>query len=153
MKIKTFLDPGYKHVLVPTFIFNPLLGENPHSITLLVDTGASTTTILQGDALILGIGFSKLKKERELVTGLSGKKGVYKLEDVTLAFQLDSSPSDLIYAKLEKIHVVKPTKKTKPYPLSVMGMDLLQRLHFDYCNPKVSLTCKIKMIKGVRFIQ
>jgi len=153
MKIRSIVDTTYKQVLVPTLLHSPLLGEDVFFIALLIDTGATHTTILQGNALKLGINFSTLRLSHEPVLGVSGHQPVYELDDVTLAFQINSSPSDLVYTKLEKIHVVKPNKKTIPSTRSVMGMDILHKLHFDFCYPRVNLTCDIRKVKGVSFIK
>lgn len=153
MKITAIVDTTYKQVLVPAFIHSSQLGNEAFSITLLIDTGATNTTILQGNALRLGIDFSKLRVSPDPVLGVSGKQKVHELDDVTLGFRVNSSPSDLVFTKLEKIHVIKPTRKTVPSTISVLGMDVLQNLHFDYCNPRVSLTCNIRKINGISFIR
>jgi hypothetical protein len=153
LKIKTLIDKTYKQVIVPSLIFSPTLGEVPFSMYFLVDTGASHTTILQGNALKLGINFSKLKLAKKPVLGISGKQKVYELDDVTLAFQTTSKPpSDLVFTKLDSMNVIKPTKKTVPSTMSIMGTDILQRLHFEYGNPKVNLTCKTRNVNGELYV-
>jgi len=150
MKIKSLVED--KQVFVPAFLFNSQLGDNPFQMNFMVDTGATRTTILQGDAMRLGIKFLKLKKSNRPVIGVSGKQDVYELEDVILAFE-KISLQDLIYVRLEKIDVVKPRKNSIDFPLSVIGVDLLQRFHFDYCNPRASLTCKTHKINGLDYIR
>jgi len=120
-------------------------------MTFFVDTGASLTTILDGDAIRLGISFDKLKYR--WVVGVSGPAKTYQLNDVLIGFKKINS-ANFVYDYLPTIDVVKPNKANKrPFAGSVIGMDLIQKLHIDYCNPRISITCKVHKTSGLDFIR
>lgn len=148
MKIEIILD-SHKQIKVPAYIFNTKISKDAQPITLLIDTGASNTTILQGDAMRLGIDFSKLKPGKGSV-GISGPEQTYELEDTVLGFPIKYDKVGLVLVPIKKILVLKPTdemlknqdKKKAPLALTLMGTDLLELFHLDYDYPNVSLYYK-----------
>ncbi len=56
-------------------------------IDLLIDTGASSTTILDNDALRLGIDYNKIEKLAEGTMGIGGSVDTYVIPDVMIAFR------------------------------------------------------------------
>lgn len=54
-------------------------------VRFLVDTGASTTIINEGDALRLGLNFSKLKKADIKIGGIGGFAETYEADGILLS--------------------------------------------------------------------
>ncbi|HYL66167.1 MAG TPA: aspartyl protease family protein [Nitrosopumilaceae archaeon] len=150
MRINALID-RHGQIRVPTTLYGSELGKHKYQMTFLVDTGANVTTILPVDAMRLGINFSKLKKSPNGVIGISGNQQVYVLRDVVLAFKKGNS-NNFVYSLLDQVHVIKPNKKSIPFPFSIMGIDLLKKLCLKYCDSNISMTCKIEKIDGYEFI-
>lgn len=56
-------------------------------IVFLIDTGASRTNILDGDAIRLGIDYSKLQRHEEGTTGIGGVVDTHIMPEVKLLFR------------------------------------------------------------------
>jgi hypothetical protein len=137
VKIKTFIDPDFQ-VYVPAFIFNINLGRRFYPILFLVDTGATVTTILDGDAERLNIDFSKLKLAETKALGVGGFRDTYEMHDTIIALE-EEGTGELIYERLEKIDILKPEKESVKLPFSLLGTDFLKRFEFKYRMPILEL--------------
>jgi len=58
-------------------------------VDFLIDTGASRTTILDSDAIQLGIDYSKLERLKEGTTGIGGVVDTFILPQVKLLFRTE----------------------------------------------------------------
>ena len=58
--------------------------EIDETIEFLVDTGASRTTLLDKDAIYLGLDYNKLTKYKENLSGIGGSISTYVIEDASL---------------------------------------------------------------------
>lgn len=82
LRIKgTVFDDG--HAYINAFMSSPKIGKII-PIVFLVDLGATTTTILEGDCKRIGIDCDKLQKSRNSTVVAGGKIQTYILPDVTL---------------------------------------------------------------------
>lgn len=72
-------DAGY----INAHIISPSLGID-ETIEFLVDTGATRTTLLDKDAIFLGLDYSNLKKYNQNVSGIGGSVETFIIDDATL---------------------------------------------------------------------
>lgn len=79
------LEGAYFSVIISI----PALGVE-HNLELLMDTGATKTTILDSDARRLGIPYSKLSRLKQPLLGLGGLVETYVAKDVILYFKSDN---------------------------------------------------------------
>jgi predicted aspartyl protease len=54
------------------------------TVEFMVDTGASRTTLLDKDAIYLGLDYDKLPKYKENLSGIGGSISTYFMEDASL---------------------------------------------------------------------
>lgn len=115
-------------------------------IIFLVDTGATSTNILDRDAIRLRIDYSKLKRVKDGTTGIGGVVDTYILPQVKLYFR--AADGSLHEEKLKELsvlrHVPKDRKEEehiKRLP-SLLGRDFLNRYKviLDRSNDRVTLT-------------
>jgi len=135
LRIKGVTSDG--HAYIQAFISSPLLREKPAPIIFLIDLGATTTTILEGDCRRLGIDCSKLQKSQNSIIAAGGKIETYILPDVTLLFETDKG--NYIIEKIEKIDVIKPRRDSILLPFSLLGVDILSRFKLVYTKDQVFL--------------
>ena len=127
MKIRGFfkggaLGPAY---VVATIIIKELGVESP--IEFLVDTGAARTTILDRDAIILGIDYTKLRKHPEGTLGIGGMVETYIAENAELTFITENGKTHK--ERLKTIYILKHTKpnnKILRIP-SILGRDIINK--------------------------
>ena len=103
------------------------------AVEFLVDTGASRTTLLDKDAIHLGIEYSKLKRFKESLSGIGGSVETYIIEDAWLFFNgyKLSLPVLVVRHPLEEMSWEERIKVLR-IP-SVLGRDVIAgfRLIFD----------------------
>ncbi len=98
MKINGYFNYLFKPA-VP-FIEAVLIIENfniQKKIRFLIDTGASSTILLDNDINIIGLELNNLKKADKQITGIGGNIDTYLIEDAVIIF--DSDEGD-IYHKI-----------------------------------------------------
>lgn len=148
MSVKTVVDGT--RVWVDGFIYHPKIDQNFRSVRFLVDTGADKTTILQGNAILLQIDFSKLTKAKNKTVGVGGSPEVYDIEDAIIGFE-DEKTKNPILINLKTLHILKPNKKIKrPLTFTLFGTDLLSLFQFNYDLPLVTLRLKKKYHKFIK---
>lgn len=124
--------------------------------SMVVDTGASRTTISEYKAFILGIDFSNLSNF-DIIYGIGGTCKCYFTEEVTLTFEV---ADEIVYKqKLDKIGIMKheiesetcPScgHKWKPREIekkifalgvpSLLGIDVLKNFKVQYTPKRVYL--------------
>jgi hypothetical protein len=74
-------DVGYLNAL----LFSEEM-EICETIEFLIDTGASRTTLLDKDAVYLGIEYGKLRKSEQDMSGIGGSVETYVIDDSVLLF-------------------------------------------------------------------
>ena len=135
LKIKgTVIDDG--HAYISAFINAPKI-RRIAPIVLLIDLGATTTTILEGDCERIGIDCDKLQKSRSLTVVAGGKIQTYVLPDVTLFFESDDGTYDV--ERLQKLDVIKPRKDGIKLPFSLLGVDVIRRFKLTYTKDEFTL--------------
>jgi len=118
---------------VQAYVSCPSFGETVYPVLFLIDTGSTTTTLLDSDVLRLGIDVKKLKKRKMPTVGVGGLVPTYMLENVTLIF--DRGRGRFHLEHLDTIDVlVHGEKDDIDIPFSLFGADLLKRFRFDYCD-------------------
>jgi len=112
------------------------------TVEFLVDTGASRTTLLDKDAICLGIEYEKLRRVEDL-SGIGGSVETYVLDDTTLLFR-ESTPIKMpvfvikhplvTMDKEERIRILR-------FP-SILGRDVINRFRmiFDRAEGELLLT-------------
>lgn len=95
-------------------------------VEFLIDTGASRTTILDSDAIRLGIDYSKLQRFKQGTVGIGGVVDTYILPNARLVFPI---PDGVHEERIKKIP-------------SLLGRDFLNRytLALDRKRGSVSIT-------------
>jgi predicted aspartyl protease len=97
----------------------------------LVDTGASRTSISEGDAIRYGIQHSHLEKSGTAL-GIGGTATVYNMKNVLLAFRKEGEVG-LHRVRLQRVGVLKHSAKKKQLRNrlrvlpSLLGRDVLDR--------------------------
>lgn len=129
MKIRGILeDDG--HAYIHAFIICPPQIKKIAPIVFLVDLGATTTTILEGDCTRLGIDCGSLEKAPGPTVVPGGKTETYIMRDVFVIFE--TTEGELEFEKLEKIDVVKPKADSILLPFSLLGVDIISRFRLTY---------------------
>ncbi len=127
MRIKGFIKGGKfgPAYVIATIIIKDLDIKSP--IELLLDTGATRTTILDRDAIRLGIDYSKLEKHREGTLGIGGVVETYIIRNIELVFITEDRKH--YKERLDMIYVLKhKTLNDKILRLpSILGRDVLNK--------------------------
>lgn len=113
-------------VHIPALLIIQELGI-AYKMTLLLDTGAASTIISEGDATAMGLDYSQLEKGNPAL-GIGGTADVYILKNANLAF---ISGDWLIVKTMDRLEIMKHTvkdpiidKALKSLP-SLFGRDIL----------------------------
>ncbi|MDH5782239.1 MAG: retroviral-like aspartic protease family protein [Candidatus Bathyarchaeota archaeon] len=142
MRIPCFFKPGiFEAAYVVAVLESDALGMR-ETIELLVDTGASRTTICDKDAIRLGIDFGKLEKLGEGMLGIGGSVDTYVLKDVKLVFRREDEKGYV--ENFERIYVLKHAvldERIMRIP-SILGRDILNKyaLIYDKKHEKAYIT-------------
>lgn len=142
MRIPCFFKPGiFEAAYVVAVLESDALGMC-ETIELLVDTGASRTTICDKDAIRLGIDFGKLEKLGEGMLGIGGSVDTYVLKDVKLVFRREDEKGYV--ENFERIYVLKHAvldERIMRIP-SILGRDILNKyaLIYDKKHEKAYIT-------------
>lgn len=115
-------------------------------ISFLVDTGASRTTILDKDALRMGIKYNNLTKSPASLIGIGGTISCFIIPDSTLFFK--SSKGDIniklpITVAKHPLETMSTHQQTQILRLpSLLGRDIINRykLTFDFPQSTIALT-------------
>lgn len=134
MRIRTWIDEDFQ-VFTPVHLFCTTLGKRPLPVQFLLDTGATVTTILDGDAERMEIDFEKLTLSDLKAVGIGGMRDTYEMHDVFIILE-EEGTGELSYERLEKVDVLKPEGNEESYfDFSLMGTDFLRRTDFKYRGP------------------
>ena len=111
-------------------------------LDLLIDTGATKTTILDKDAISIGIPFHKLTKSKHPLLGVGGMVETRIANDARLHFRGEDNIEHI--EELEELLVVKHVsydQNVMRIP-SVLGRDILNRyrLIYDKSKNQVAIT-------------
>lgn len=101
-------------------------------LDLLVDTGATKTTILDRDAQSIGISYSKLARSKLPLLGLGGSVETYIAKDAELYFRTQRGTEHK--EVLTELLVVKHTLRDENIMRipSVLGRDILNKYRLIY---------------------
>lgn len=114
------------------------------TIEFLVDTGASRTTLLDKDAIYLGMDYNKLSKAEQDMSGIGGSVEAYVIEDSILLFGENSIkiPVFVLRHPLERMDKEERIKILR-FP-SILGRDVINRfrLVFDKEMDEISLEAR-----------
>jgi len=150
LRIRGFLSTRFRPPgpLVEALINVPSIGER--HVILLVDTGASVTTLLDGDAGRLGITIdyarNRLKPAPHRVVGIGGAAETYVMEGVRLML---TSEEGMEVSETLNLHVALHDPRTLSNEErdlilrlpSILGRDVINRycLHFNADRDEVYL--------------
>lgn len=135
LRIKgTVVDDG--HAYINAFMSSPKIGKIV-PIVFLVDLGATTTTILEGDCERIGIDCDKLQKSQGSTVVAGGRIQTYVLSDVTLFFESEDGTYNI--ERLQKVDVIKPRKDSVRLPFSLLGIDVIRRFKLTYTKDEFAL--------------
>ncbi|MFQ5761498.1 MAG: aspartyl protease family protein, partial [Candidatus Bathyarchaeia archaeon] len=101
-------------------------------IELLIDTGATRTTILDKDAITLGIPYSKLPRLKQPLLGLGGLVDTSVARDAEMYFKSESGQEHK--ELVEELLVVKHRRVDENIMRipSVLGRDILNKYRLIY---------------------
>lgn len=137
LRIRTWVDKDFQ-VYTSAILFSTTL-ERPFTVPFLLDTGATVTTILDGDAERMEINFEKLKLSELKAAGIGGLVDTYEMHDVIIVFE-EEGTGEPIYERLEKVDILKPEEDKESYfDFSLMGTDFLRRTDFKYRGPTLEI--------------
>jgi len=107
----------------------PKLNIREH-IEFLIDSGASRTTILDNDAVRLGINLDQLEMSKEGTTGIGGVVDTYFIHQATLIFRtltgIHEESFDRLFILKHKPRSRKEEERIKRIP-SLLGRDFINR--------------------------
>jgi hypothetical protein len=142
LRIPCFFKPGIFEAAYVAAVLESKALTIHETVELLVDTGASRTTILDKDATRLGLDFTKLEKLSESMLGIGGLVDTYILKDVKLIFRREDKKSHT--ENLERIYILKhPNLNEKIMRIpSILGRDILNKhtLIYDKRHEKAYIT-------------
>jgi hypothetical protein len=101
------------------------------SIEFLIDTGATRTTILDRDAVTLGLSYTKLHKLKQPLLGLGGLIETYVARDSALYFKTEDGFEHKELAELLVVKHKKVDENIMRIP-SVLGRDILNKYKLVY---------------------
>lgn len=135
LKIKGIVF-GDGHAYINAFMNSPKTGSTV-PIVFLVDLGATTTTILEGDCERIRINCNKLQKSPDSTVVAGGKIQTYILPNVTLFFETQDGTYHI--ERLSKVDVIKPRKSSIKLPFSLLGIDVVRRFKLTYTSNELTL--------------
>ena len=108
------------------------------TIELLVDTGATRTTLHDKDVIYLGIDYGKLRKSEQDMSGIGGSVETYIINDSVLLFGEYSIKTPIFVLKhpLEEINKEERIKILR-FP-SILGRDVINRFRLMMQEEKKS---------------
>lgn len=131
------LEAAYITVLLslPTFKLR-------RRLDLLIDTGATRTTILDNDAISMGISYDKLTRSKQSLLGLGGLVETYIAKNAKLHFRAQDDSEQI--EDLRELLIVRhthPDANIMRIP-SVLGREILNkyRLIYDKAKKEVVIT-------------
>lgn len=139
MKIRSYIDRDSGHCYLEAILVTDKLPK-PERLLLLIDTGAGTTTILDGDCARLGLDCKRLPKNRTPTMVVGGLIDAHMLTDVAFLFR--DTDGNLQAEFLKAIEVIDPAQGGPRPSFSIMGVDLLRRFKrfvVDYENDEAFL--------------
>lgn len=129
-------DAGY----INAHLISPYLGID-ETVEFLVDTGASRTTLLDKDAIYLGLDYNSLKKHSQNLSGIGGTVETFIIEDSILILDKEqiNLPIFIVRHPLERLNKEDKIKILR-IP-SLLGRDVINKfkLIFDKEENKVIL--------------
>jgi len=128
LKIQGIIEDN-GHAYVHAFIVCPQI-KRTAPIVFLVDLGATTTTILEGDCVRLGIDCGRLEKASEQTVVPGGKTETYILRDVILIFE--TKEGEFQFERLDRVDVIPPKANSILLPFSLLGIDIISRFKLTY---------------------
>jgi len=132
LKIPCFFKPGiFEAAYVVAVLESETLGIR-EIVELLVDTGASRTTICDKDAVRLGIDFGRLERLSDGMLGIDGLVDTYVLKDVKLTFRREDRKSHV--ERFDRVYVLKHAvldERMMRIP-SILGRDMLNKYTLIY---------------------
>ncbi|RJS86140.1 hypothetical protein CW713_00665 [Methanophagales archaeon] len=136
MRINGFFrnDAGYVNAL----LFSEEM-EISETIEFLVDTGASRTTLLDKDAIYLGIEYGKLRKSEQDMSGIGGSVETYVIDGSVLLFGEYGIKTSVFVLKhpLEEMNEEERIKILR-FP-SILGRDVISRFRLIFDRVKGEL--------------
>lgn len=113
--------------------------EIDETIEFLVDTGASRTTMLDKDAIYLGLDYNKLTKYKENLSGIGGSISTYVIEDASLI--LGDAQMDLpVFVGKHPIEKMSKEESIKILRIpSLLGRDVINKFRLIFDKEKEEL--------------
>jgi len=127
---------GDGHAYIQALMNSPKIGRTV-PVVFLVDLGATTTTILEGDCERIGIECDQLQKSRDPTVVAGGKIQTHVLPDVTLFLETENGTYNI--ERLQKVDVIKPRKDSTKLPFSLLGIDVIRRFKLTYTKDELTL--------------
>lgn len=110
-------------------------------IEFLIDSGASRTTILDNDAIRLGINYDRLERYKEGTTGIGGVVDTYIIPQATIIFRtstgIHEESFDMVFTLKHKPRNEREEERIKRIP-SLLGRDFLNKYSL-FLNRKKAL--------------
>jgi len=138
MMIRGFLNRGYEPPapFVKVLLISKNLGVRKF-LDLHIDTGASSTIILDKDIRYLRLDIKSLKKAKRKIGGIGGLIDTYLIEDATMIFKTEEGvPQEEKLALLVGKHKLgKLTEEERKLIMklpSLLGRDILRKFRFIY---------------------
>ena len=103
-------------------------------VSFLIDTGASRTIILDGDARALNLAYESLQRYQPGAVGVGGVVETYIVENCTLTFSSDSGdyiePVPILYVLRHR----RVDRRVERLP-SLLGRDIINKYNMVYSRP------------------
>lgn len=129
MKIRGFFQPKDNAPYISATVVQAAYHLS-HSVSFLVDSGASATVIADVDVVRLGLDYDELQRLEEGMTGVGGTVETFVLPSVKLVFATDA---EIHEEKLERIYLLRhratdPRQRMRVEKIpSLLGRDVLNR--------------------------
>ena len=125
------------------FINGHIVSQTPKiddTIEFLIDTGASRTTILDRDAIFLGINYVQIPKYTQKVSGIGGTVETHVITNVSLIIKSGNHRKDFSIPILVVRHPLERMNESEKIRVlrlpSILGRDIISRFCLIYDYPK-----------------
>ena len=110
------------------------------TVEFLIDTGASRTTLLDRDAIFMGINYDRIPKHKQQVSGIGGTVETHIITDAFLTLKSGNYRKDFSMPILVLKHPLERMSERERIRIwrlpSILGRDIINQFRLIFDHPK-----------------